>query len=104
MAFMVGQRTREIGVRIALGARTGQVVALFLRQGLWVIATAIAAGLMGAWALGRTIQSFLFEVQPRDPLVFTTVALGLGAIGLIACWLPARRAGRVDPIIALRSE
>jgi putative ABC transport system permease protein len=104
MAFMVGQRTREIGVRIALGARADQVIALFLRQGLWVLATAIAAGLIGAWALGRTIQSFLFEVQPRDPFVFAAVALVLGTIGMLACWLPARRAGRVDPILALRSE
>jgi predicted permease len=104
MAFMVGQRTREIGVRIALGAQTGQVVGLVLRQGLWVLATAIAAGLLGAWALGRTVQSFLFEVQPRDPFVFAAVAFVLGTIGILACWLPARRAGRVDPVVALRSE
>jgi putative ABC transport system permease protein len=104
LAFMVGQRTREIGVRMALGARADQVIARFLRQGAWVVGTGIIAGLAAAWALSRTVESFLFEMQARDPWVFVVVAVTLGVIGMMACWLPARRAGQVDPIAALRSE
>jgi predicted permease len=104
IAFVVSQRTREIGVRVALGARGSEVVRMFLRQGATVIAAGITAGLIGAWLLARTVQGFLFEVEPRDPVVFTVVAVVLAFVGLLACWLPARRAARIDPLIALRSE
>jgi putative ABC transport system permease protein len=104
LTFMVGQRRREIGVRLALGARGEQVILLFLRQGAWVLGTGIIAGLAGAWALSRTIEGFLFEVQARDPRVFAVVAVTLGAIGMVACWLPARRASQVDPMTTLRAE
>jgi predicted permease len=104
IAFVVGQRTREIGVRVALGAQGSEVVGMFLRQGAIVIVAGIAAGLAGAWMLARTVQSFLFEVEPRDPMVFTVVAVVLAVVGLLACWLPARRAARIDPLIALRAE
>ena len=104
IAFLVGRRTREIGVRMALGARRSQVVTLFLRQGIVVVLTGIAAGLAGAWLLARTVESFLYEVEARDPLVFATVAIVLGAVGFAATWIPARRAARVDPLNALRAE
>jgi predicted permease len=104
IAFVVGQRTREIGIRMALGAQRAEVVRMFLRQGAGVVAGGLTAGLIGAWMLSRTVQSFLFEVQPRDPVVFASVTLLLALVGVLACWLPARRAARIDPLIALRSE
>ena len=104
IAFVVGQRTREIGVRVALGAQRGEVIGLFLRQGAVVLSLGIVAGLAGAWMLAKTVRTFLFEIQPRDPYVFGAVALTLAIVGLLACWLPARRAARVDPLIALRAE
>jgi predicted permease len=104
IAFVVSQRTREIGVRVALGARSSEVVGMFLRQGAIVVAAGIATGLIGAWLLARTVQSFLFEVEPRDPVVFGAVAIALALVGLLACWIPARRAARIDPLLALRAE
>ena len=104
IAFVVTQRTREIGVRLALGADPRTVVRLFVGQGGLIVGAGLIAGLTVAWWLAHTVQSFLFEVQPRDPLVFTIVALFLGAVGLLACWIPARRAARVDPLVALRAE
>ena len=104
IAFLVGRRTREIGVRIALGARHSEVVTLFLRQGITVVVAGIAAGLLGAWFLARSVQAFLFEVQARDPMVFAIVAIVLALIGAVASWVPARRAARVDPLSALRAE
>ena len=104
IAFLVGKRTREIGVRIALGASPREVVALFLRQGVSVVLAGIAAGLIAAWWLSRAVQQFLFEVEPRDPLVFATVCTILTVVGVLASWLPARRAARVDPLQALRTE
>ena len=104
IAFLVGRRTKEIGVRIALGARRSEVVALFVRQGMAAVMAGIAAGLLGAWLLARSVQAFLFEVEPRDPMVFAIVAVTLALIGAMASWLPARRAARVDPVSALRAE
>ena len=104
IAFLVGRRTKEIGVRIALGAGRSEVVGLFLRQGVAVVIAGIGAGLLGAWLLARSVQAFLFEVEPRDPMVFAIVAVVLSVIGALASWLPARRAARVDPLSALRAE
>jgi putative ABC transport system permease protein len=104
MAQAVAQRTREIGIRLAIGAQPQAVLGLVLRRGVLVAGAGLLAGLGAALALTRYIRSFLFEVHPTDALTFATVAAGLGLVALFACWLPARRATKVDPLIALRSE
>jgi len=103
-AYTVSQRTREIGVRIALGAQPGGVVRLVLRQGIRAAVAGAAAGLLGALALGRAVASLLYGVSPADPLVLGSVTAALLVVAVLAAWLPARRAARVDPIIALQSE
>jgi predicted permease len=104
IAFIVNQRTREVGVRVALGAQRGQVVGLFVREGGVLLGVGIAAGLVGAWLAGGTVQSLLFEMGARDPAVFALVAAVLAGAGLVACWIPARRASRVEPLAALRGD
>jgi predicted permease len=104
LAYNVGQRTREIGVRMALGATSRSVVGLILRHGLKLASGGLALGFVAAFALTRLLRSVLFEVSPFDPVAFGGVALALAAIGLFACWLPARRATKVDPMAALRAE
>ncbi len=98
------QRTREIGIRIALGAGGQQVVRLALRQGLGLIAVGLAIGIAGALLATRLMTALLFQIDPGDPLTFGTVAALLAAAGLLASWLPARRASRVDPAEVLRAE
>jgi putative ABC transport system permease protein len=104
MAYFVTQRTREIGVRIALGAQRSDVLNLILRSGMGLVALGLAIGLLGALALTRLMSSLLFEVSPTDPLTFAAVALCVVLAALLACFIPARRAIRVDPLIALRYE
>ncbi|HWA26972.1 MAG TPA: ABC transporter permease [Lacunisphaera sp.] len=104
MACMVGQRTQEFGVRLALGAAPRQVLWLVLRQGLGLAAAGIAGGLLLTAAVTRLLASFLHGVHPLDPVVLGAVALLLVVVALIACWLPARRATLVDPMVALRAE
>ncbi|MBI3886373.1 MAG: ABC transporter permease [Opitutae bacterium] len=104
MAYNISQRTGEIGVRMALGAGAGDVVRLILRQGLGVIALGLLAGLGATLALARVIQSLLYGTSPRDPLTLGLVAAGLGAVAVAACLLPALRAAKVDPLVALRSN
>jgi ABC-type antimicrobial peptide transport system permease subunit len=102
--FMVGQRTREISVRVALGARPSAVVGLILRQGSLPIVIGVLAGLAGAFAVGRAMQRLLFNVEPADPVTFIGASLLFAAVALVACIVPARRALAVDPANALRAE
>jgi putative ABC transport system permease protein len=104
MALAVGQRRHEIGVRMAIGARPGEILRMILGQGMALALVGVAFGLLGALALTRLLQRLLFEVGPTDPITFVGVAIVISAATLIACYVPARRAARVDPIIALRVE
>jgi len=104
IAYLVGQRTHEIGVRMALGAERHHVLSLILGQGLRMALAGVALGIVLAVSLTRLMSSQLYGVSARDPLTFAGVALVLIAVALIACWIPARRAMRVDPIVALRYE
>jgi ABC-type antimicrobial peptide transport system permease subunit len=100
----VTQRTRELGVRIALGANTGDVVRLVLRQSGALVVGGVAVGLIGALFASRLLETLLYGVGPADLLTFTTVPLGLAAVALLASAIPARRAAEVDPIAAIRAE
>jgi putative ABC transport system permease protein len=104
MAYAVTQRRREIGVRMALGAERSDVLRLVLARALRIVGAGVIAGLAGAAGVTRVLQSFLFGVTPTDPIAFTIVTLLLMAVGLLAAWLPARRATRIDPCAALRAE
>lgn len=104
LATSVAQRTREVGVRMALGAQARDVLTMVLRQGMVQIAIGIALGLGIAAALGNLLAIVLYEVDPRDPVVFASIITFLVAAALFACFVPARRATRVDPNIALRAE
>jgi putative ABC transport system permease protein len=104
LAYRVGQRTREIGVRMALGAQRGDVLRLILRQGATMALVGVALGIGLALGLTRLISAQLFGVTAHDPLTFAAVGLVLIVVALVACWLPARRAASVDPIVALHAE
>ena len=104
MAFSVSRRIREVGIRMALGARAADVVRMIFRQGLIQLAIGMTIGLLLAVGIGSTLKAILFQVQPRDPQIFVGVAGVLTLVGLVACLVPARRATQVDPLVALRSE
>jgi ABC-type antimicrobial peptide transport system permease subunit len=103
MAYAVGQRTGEIGIRIALGARPGDVLGLVFTSAGRLVGLGLLAGLGGAWSLTRFLESMLFGVSAHDPLTFGAIALLLAVIAGVACLIPARRASRVNPVVALRS-
>jgi predicted permease len=104
MSYAVSRRTREIGIRMAMGARPGAVEQLIVRQGMLLAVIGMLLGWPAAWMLSKLATSFLYGIQPHDALTFTVVPIFLSAIALIACWLPARRAASVDPVKALRTE
>jgi len=104
LAYDISQRTREIGIRGAIGATRRQIVGLVMRQGLWKTGVGLVAGLVSAFLLSRYMVSMLFELKPSDPWAYLLVSVLLAAVAVAACYLPARRAARIDPIEALRTE
>jgi putative ABC transport system permease protein len=104
ISFTVARRIPEMGIRIALGARGAQLVAMVVRQGMIPVAAGLGAGLAGSVVVSRLIASQLYGVAPNDPLSIAAVAILLLTVGLCACWIPALRATRVDPLTALRFE
>jgi ABC-type antimicrobial peptide transport system permease subunit len=104
IAYVVAQRRREVGIRMALGAAAGEVQSLFVRHGLVITAIGLVLGAVAAAALSRVLGALLFNVSPLDPLTYAAGILALGLVAVIATWIPARQATHVDPAIALRGE
>jgi ABC-type antimicrobial peptide transport system permease subunit len=104
MAYAISRRTREIGIRMAIGASRGQVLAIVGRRALWLIGSGTIGGLAVALAAGRFLEKILYGVEPTDPLTLVIVLGLLLAIAALACWIPARRAIRINPVTALRQE
>ena len=104
MSYSVSRRTQEIGIRMALGAETADVIKLVVRQGASLAVVGIVAGVVGALAVTRLMARLLYGIGSSDPITFTAVACLLGAVAVIASYIPARRAAKVDPMVALRYE
>jgi putative ABC transport system permease protein len=104
MSLNVANRRNEFGIRIALGAQAGNVLRMILGQGLRLAVVGVALGLVGAFALTRLLKGLLFGISASDPLTFVVIASLLVGVALLACWLPARRATKIDPLEALRNE
>jgi putative ABC transport system permease protein len=104
MAWTVTQRTQEIGIRMALGAQTGDVLELIIKRGMALTLAGVTIGLIVSLALTRFMETLLFGVSATDPLIFSVIALLLTAVAMLACYIPARRATNLDPMIALRTE
>jgi predicted permease len=103
LAYQVAQRRKEIGIRLALGSDSRRIFSLIVSEGLWLLGAGLAVGLAGAFAIRKAMETQLYGVQPMDPMVLTAVAAVLGAVAFAACALPARRASRIDPLIALNN-
>jgi putative ABC transport system permease protein len=104
ISYSVAQRTRELGIRIALGAQKSDVLRLILRQGMTLVAIGVVAGLAASIGLTRLMATLLYGVSATDPITFLALSITLLSVAFVACWLPARRAGAVDPIVALHAE
>jgi ABC-type antimicrobial peptide transport system permease subunit len=104
MANLVAERTREIGVRLAMGARREDILGMILHRAAWLTGTGMSVGLLLAFALAHGVASLLFGVRPDDPFVFTGITASIAAIALVSSWIPARRASHIDPMVALRDE
>jgi putative ABC transport system permease protein len=104
MAYTFSQRTNEIGIRMAMGAQRGDILKIAVGEGALIVAFGLAAGLAGSLVLTRFLQTMLFDVKPTDPITFAGISALLAAVALAACFVPARRAARVDPLVALRHE
>src|SRR5690606_889771 len=103
IAYTVSRRTRELGIRLALGAPKGSILWMVVRQGVVVVLVGLGAGMIAALALTRFIRSWLYDVAPTDPLTFLLISLVFAATAVVAAYVPARRAARVDPMTALRA-
>jgi ABC-type antimicrobial peptide transport system permease subunit len=104
MSYSVRQRTREFGIRAALGCRREDIVRSAVRRGLAITGTGLALGLLGSMVVSRPLAAVLFGIRPMEPLILVGVSLAVGAVALLACYQPARRAVRVGPVVALRCE
>jgi len=104
LTFSVVRRTREIGIRVALGAQRRDVLKLIMTRGLILVGIGVIVGLGASFALSRVLETLLFGVKPNNALVMISVSVGLVLIALVACYIPARRATKVDPLVALRYE
>ena len=104
LSFLVTQRTHELGIRVALGAHRGDITGMVMSQGLRLVLAGLILGLGGAWVLTRFLVALLFATKPNDVWTLLSVSCMLAVVATLACWLPARRAAKVDPMVALRYE
>jgi ABC-type antimicrobial peptide transport system permease subunit len=104
MAHLVGERTREIGVRLAMGARREDVLRMMLRRAAWLTGAGVCIGLALAFGLAHAVANLIYGVRPDDPIIFAGITAAIVIVALVASWFPARRASRIDPMVALRDE